>query len=208
METKSTSIEDASFLLFILPIFVSGAYAIYGAVTSSAFTAETYVAVTSNSIVFLIAVVAVCAGTLIELYYSSPDVRSRKLDENARRMQRLAIITLILSLAAALVAIRSASLPLYLGTFLAGRYPILYSALLVSLSFLIVVPVRIGNVGKSAALTALSVILLLAAPIVYFVGSGGSIAFEIRAAGATALLILGLALIVYTNRGLFEKKTV
>ncbi len=208
MATKSSSIEDTSFLLFILPIIVSGAYAIYSAVTSSAFTAETYVAVTSNSIVFLIAVAAVCAGTLIELYYSPPDARGRKLDENARRMQRLAIITLILSLAAALAAIRSASLPAYLGTFLAGRYPILYSALLVFLSFLIVVPVRIGNVGKSALPTALSVILLLAAPIAYFVGSGGSIAFEIRATSATILLILGLVLIIYTNRGLFERKTV
>src|SRR3972149_2774970 len=122
METKSSAMEDTSFLLFILPIFVSGVYAIYGAVTSSAFTTETYVAVTSNSIVFLISVVAVSAGTLLELYHSSPEVRSRKLDENARRMQRLAIIVLILSLAAAFVAIRSASLPVYLGTFLAGRY--------------------------------------------------------------------------------------
>ena len=208
METKSSSIEDTSFLLFVLPIIVSGAFAVYGAVTSSAFTIETYVAVTSNSIVFLISVVAVSAGTLLELYYSSPNLRSRKLDDNARRMQRLAIITLMLSLAAALVAIRSASLPLYLGTFLAGRYPILYSALLVFLSFLIVVPVRLGNVGKSAAPSAVSVILLLAAPIVYFVGSGGSIAFEIRAGGATVLLVLGLVLITYANRRLFERKTV
>jgi fumarate reductase subunit C len=206
MESKSSGIEDASFILFLLPVAVSGIFAIYAAVTSSAFNVDTYIAVTGNPIVFIVAVVSVCAALLLEIYYSPPDMRSKKVNANARRMQRLAVVTLVLTVLAALVALGAAPLPLILGTFLAGRYPILFSALLVFLSFLIVVPFKF-QMDKNATTNAISIVLLVLSPIAYFVGSGGSIPFEPRAAAAVALLILGLLLIVRNNKGMLENKT-
>lgn len=207
MESKSNSVEDAAFLLFLVPIIMSGAYAIYATITSSAFKVDTYVAVTSNPVIFIAALAAVCGGTLLEVYKSPQEARMKKLDANARRMQKLAILTLILSLIAALVSLGAAPLPIYVGTFLAGRYPILFSVLLVFLSFMTVVPIRLKGLSRSAGTNALAVILLLLAPVVYFIGSSGTIAFEIRAIVATVLLIVGLATITYTNKSLFEKGT-
>ncbi|HEY4673667.1 MAG TPA: hypothetical protein VIH03_05835 [Nitrososphaerales archaeon] len=206
MESKSSGIEDASFILFLLPIAVSGIYAIYSAITSSAFKVDNYIAVTGNPIIFIIAIVSICAALLLEIYYSPADMRSKKVSENARRMQRLAIATLVLTVLATLVALGAAPLPIILGTFLAGRFPILFAALLVFLSFLIVVPFKF-QMDKNAATNALSIILLILSPIAYFVGSGGSIPFEPRAAAAVALLIFGLLLIARSNRAIFENKT-
>lgn len=206
MESKSSAIEDASFILFILPIVVSGLYAIYAGITSAAFNIETYVAVTSNPFVFIIAIAAVCAAMLLEVYYSPPEMRSKKIDVNARRMQKLAIVTLVLSVLAAGVAIGAAPLPLFIGTFLIGRYPILFSALLVFLSFLVVIPLKFQNLGKSAVTNALAIILLILAPIAYSIGGGGSIPFEPRAAAATLLVILGLILLIRSNSMSPEKK--
>ena len=206
MESKSSGIEDASFVLFLLPIVLSGIYAIYSAITSSAFKVDNYIAVTGNPIIFIIAIVWICSGLLLEIYYSPPDMRSKKVNENSRRMQRLAITILVLTVLATLVALGAAPLPIILGTFLAGRYPILFSALLVFLSFLIVVPFKF-QMGKNEATNALSVTLLVLSPIAYFVGSGGSIPFEPRAAAAVVLLIFGLLLTARGNRAIFEKRT-
>ncbi|MBM3897424.1 MAG: hypothetical protein FJ358_02720 [Thaumarchaeota archaeon] len=205
MESKSSGIEDASFILFLLPVAVSGIFAIYTAITSSAFNVDTYIAITSNPIIFIIAIVSVCTALLLEIYYSPPDIRSKKVNVNARRMQRLAIVTLVLTILAALFALGTAPLPLILGTFLAGRYPILFSALLVFLSFLIVVPFKF-QMDKNASANTIAIILLVLSPITYFIGSGGSIPFEPRAAAAAALLILGLLLIVQNNKNMFENK--
>jgi len=205
MESKSTGVEDTSFILFLLPIIVSGIFAIYSAVTSSVFNVDTYIAITGNPIIFIIAIVSVCAALLLEIYYIPSNMRSKSVNANARKMQRLAIVTLILTVLAALVALGGAPLPIILGTFLAGRYPILFSALLVSLSFLIVVPLKF-QMGQNAATNALSIVLLVLSPVAYFVGSGGSIPFEPRAAVAVALLISGLLLMARSSRALFENK--
>jgi len=205
MESKS-SVEDTSFILFLLPIVVSGIYAIYSAITSSAFKVDNYIAVTSNPIIFIIAIVSICVALLLDIYYSPPEMRNKKVNENARKMQQLAIVNLVLTVLATLVALGAAPLPIVLGTFLAGRYPILFSALLVFLSFLIVVPFKF-QMGKDAATDALSIILLILSPIAYFVGSGGSIPFEPRVAAAVALLFFGLLLIARGNRAIFGKKT-
>ena len=205
MESKSTGIEDTSFLLFLLPIIVSGIFAIYSAVTSSVFNVDTYIAITGNPIIFIIAIVSVCAALLLEIYYIPSNMRSKSINASARKMQRLAIVTMILTVLAALVALGGAPLPIILGTFLAGRYPILFSALLVSLSFLIVVPLKF-QMGRNAATNALSIVLLVLSPVAYFVGSGGSIPFEPRAAVAVALLISGLLLMARSSSALFENK--
>jgi len=131
--------EDISFLLYILPIVLSGVYALFLWILKGItfyLPSEVYLAVTENFIIFGAGVLAVCLAVVIEVSLNPSDLKMKKIEENTSRMRYLAWVYFMLSLFFAWSA-TGYSFDL-IGTFdiyVKGRYALLYPIFLFGLSF-------------------------------------------------------------------------
>jgi hypothetical protein len=114
-----------------------------------------------RSYVFLIGFVAVIAGVVIDVVYTDPALRRAKLVQESTTLQIIAVTALVLGI---LSAWYSAGFDL--GTaatnVLSGRYVIIFPALLIIFSFLMLPAV---NIRKDQTNIVLIAVLLLAIPL-------------------------------------------
>jgi len=178
--------EDVPFLLFLVPFAVSGLYAILLWVqtgVSATLPQTVFLQVTESPYVFLIGFIAVIAGVVMDVVYTDPLRRRAKLIEESTTLQIIAVTALVLGI---LSAWYSAGFDL--GTaatnVLSGRYVIIFPALLVIFSFLMLPAV---NIRKDQTNIVVIAVLLLAIPLV--VDEVGKRSFFTG-------MLLGLALLV------------
>jgi hypothetical protein len=152
------------FLLFLVPFAVSGLYAILLWVqtgVSATLPQTVFLQVTESSYVFLIGFIAVIAGVVMDVVYTDPQLRRAKLMQESTTIQIIAVTALVLGI---LSAWYSAGFDL--GTaatnVLSGRYVIIFPALLVIFSFLMLPAV---NIRKDQTNIVLIAVLLLAIPL-------------------------------------------
>jgi len=157
--------EDVPFLLFLVPFAVSGLYAILLWVqtgVSATLPQTVFLQVTESPYVFLVGFIAVMVGVVMDVVYTDPQVRRAKLIEESTTLQIIAVTALVLGI---LSAWYSAGFDL--GTaatnVLSGRYVIIFPALLVIFSFLMLPAV---NIRKDQTNIVLIAVLLLAIPLV------------------------------------------
>jgi hypothetical protein len=178
--------EDVPFLLFLVPFAVSGLYAILLWVqtgVSATLPQTVFLQVTESPYVFLIGFIAVIAGVVMDVVYTDPLRRRAKLIEESTTLQIIAVTALVLGI---LSAWYSAGFDL--GTaatnVLSGRYVIIFPALLVIFSFLMLPAV---NIRKDQTNIVVIAVLLLAIPLVVD---------EVGKRSFFAGMLLGLALLV------------
>jgi hypothetical protein len=156
--------EDVPFLLFLVPFAVSGLYAILLWVqtgVSATLPQTVFLQVTESPYVFLIGFVAVIFGVVLDVSSAEPYERRAKLARESTTIQIIAVTALILGLLSAWYAAgfdpgTAAS------NVLAGRYVIIFPALLIIFSFLMLPAVNIRRDQTNIILIA---VLLLAIPL-------------------------------------------
>jgi len=161
--------EDVSFLLLFVPFIASGLYALYlwsGLGISFILPEQAYLGATRNPDIFLIGTLAVLLSVLLEVTTEDPRKRSERAATVSRRLQRLAAATFILAVITAWYAngfalnLGGTGLDLFL-----GRFTIVFPALLILLSFLIITPLKLGDLAQTRTL---AMVILLAVPLVIY----------------------------------------
>jgi hypothetical protein len=189
---SSDSKEDIPFLLFLVPFAISGVYAIIlwaQAGLSATLPQTVFLQVTENPYVFLVGFTAVIFGAVMDVLYAEPALRKAKVIQESTTIQIIAVIALVLGALSAWYAAgfdpgTAAS------NILAGRYVVVFPALLVIFSFLMLpaltirkdqtniiaiavlllaVPLAVDEIGKRSFFAGMGVglILLIAAGYLY-----------------------------------------
>ncbi len=184
--------QDLPFVLFLVPFAVSAIYAIYLWVQtglSATLPSSVFLSVTENPYVFLVGFLAVIVGATLDINSAGPADRRAKLIEESSTLQKLAVLALALGL---ICAWYSAGFDF--GTaatnVLTGRYVVVFPALLILFSFLLLPSVTIKS---SQVRNIVIIVLLLGVPA--SVDEIGKRNFFLGMAAGIALL--GVALFLY-----------
>ena len=197
MMSRSSSSEDISTLLYIVPFIVSGADAIYLWVTSgisAKLPTTVYLDVTRDPYVFLAGVFAVLLGVMLDLRGVDREGRRERLAWTSGYLQKTAAACFVLSLLMAWYANGFVDLSGAAEDFVVGRYSIVFPAFLVLFSYLVNPSLKLRG---AASYRLLGFIAMLAVPaVVYEVGKRNT---AVGLALATVLLFVGLYLILRTG---------
>jgi hypothetical protein len=192
---KVETYDDLSTVLFLVPFLLSGVYGLYLWIQRGGLLLPTdvYLTVTRDPVVFLVGTLAVFGGSFVEVWIADRDRRAEKLGSLSSLLQKLAAASFILALICALYAndlnLSGTSLD-----FIVGRYALIFPALLVLLSYLIVTPLNSGAIGKREGVGI--VVMLLVPAVVYEVGKRDSIVGIVL---GFILLIVGLVIFLWNR---------
>lgn len=201
MSASQHNREDVPFILFLVPFAASGIYAIVlwaQAGLSSTLPSTVFLQVTENPYVFLIGFVAVIVGVMLDITFTEPAQRRAKLVQESTTVQWVAFAALALGLLSAWYA-AGFDLGGAASNVLQGRYVVVFPALLLLFSFLMLPSVTIR---KDQTRNAAIVVLLLALPLTidevgkrsFFAGMG------------LGTIMLAVALYLYLAKPGEEKK--
>ncbi len=193
---KSDAYGDLSFVLYIVPLAVS---AIFGVVLwaqaggGAIFPQSAYLGVTKSPYVFLAGFTAVLLAATLDVTNEEVDNRRTGLFAVSKRLQKLAFVCFVLAIITAWYATGfTGNTGSVVSTILSGRYAMVFPALLVVFSFLILPTVKIqkGQIRSVAA-----IVCLLAVPgVIYEVGRN-----NIGAAFAVSLVLIIVALLLMVS---------
>ena len=158
---------DVALLLYAAPFIINFAYALYlwfGSGISSTLPQFVYLEVSQSPYLFLVGFAAVALAGVIDFNAEAPESKKKSLVALSRRLQLIAFVSIVLAFLSAWYA---ASFDLGTGIFnlLDGRYPLVFPALLVLLSFLILPSVKLQGANRKNLLV---VVLLIASPAVLY----------------------------------------
>jgi hypothetical protein len=195
--SSGSSRQDIPFLLFLVPFAISTVYALYLWATtgiSAVLPSSVFLQVTENPYVFLVGFVAVMAAAALDIQFADPANRRTKLLQESSTLQKVAVVALILGLVSAWYA-AGFDLGGAAANVAAGRYVIVFPALVILFSFLILPSV---TVRRDQLRNVVIVLLLLAVPLA--VDEIGKRDFFAGMGAAVALLALALYLYLTTKR--------
>lgn len=202
--SKKAPYDDVSVLLYMVPFIASGVYGIYLGVAggvSHLLSSSVYLNVTRDPIIFLIGTLGVSLGVVMEVYSTGAESRRAKLGSISNNLQVIAAASFILALICALYA-NGGSLSGTGSDFLSGRFSILFPILLVGFSFLLIIPLSVGDVEKPAFLGFISMLLVPVA--LHEIGKRNSVA---GLSVSLVLIVIGAALFWKAYRTVDQKKT-
>ncbi len=188
--SASQNREDIPFLLFLVPFAVSGLYAIVlWAQTgiSSTLPQTVFLQVAESPYVFLVGFVAVVFGAILDVIYTEPARRRAKVVQESSTLQKLALVALVLGVLSAWYA-AGFDLGTAATNVLNGRYVVVFPALVILFSFLMLPSVTIR---KDQARNVVTILLLLGLPLV--LDEVGKVSFF----GGMGLAIVMLAVALY-----------
>ncbi len=189
--------EDASTLLFLVPFIISGADAIYLWVSSglsAKLPSSVYLEVTRDPYVFLVGILAVLLGVVLDMNGVERQGRRDRLAWTSGYLQKTAAACFVLSLLMAWYANGFLDLSGAAEDFVVGRYSIVFPAILVFFSYLVNPTLKLGG---AASYRLLGFLAMLAVPaVVYEVGKRDTV---VGLASAVVLMIVGLYLLVRTG---------
>lgn len=188
--------EDATSILFLLPFLISGIYGIYlwalrG--VSATLPSDVYLSVTRNPYIFLVGFLGVLGGVLIQMSTTEDSARISQLGSLSGILQKIAAASFILAFMMAVYAngfdISGAALD-----FIVGRFSLVFPALVVLLSYLIVTPVSARSLSSMRLWGILS--LLGSTVVLYEVGKRSPIVGLVLSLG---LIVLGVFLFLFNS---------
>lgn len=207
MATKESG-EDVSFFLYLVPIIASIVYGVYEwyhfAPHSSSMPGPAFIVVSKDPYLFLGSIVAVCVGFIFEVRTTQLSERASVVLANATRMQLLAILVLIISLAAGISA-GGYDVSAGVGNFLTGRYALIFAFFLVGFSILLSPKQLLGNARFNVAPEFVGLLLMAVSPFVVYGAIKLHAAFSLAATAGIVILIIGVIILVSGSR-LFKRK--
>lgn len=189
--------QDIPFLLFVVPFAVSAVYALYlwaQAGLSATLPQSVFLEVTQSPYIFLIGFFAVIAGVIIDITIEPQERRRAKLIHDSDTLQKIAIVSLVLG---AICAWYAAGFDPGQGAtnVLDGRYVVVFPALLVIFSFLMLPSVRFT---KDQLRNVVMILFFLGVPL--SVDEIGKRNFFAGMIGAVILLVAGVYLFFMGQR--------
>lgn len=188
--------EDVGFLLSFVPFVASAAYALALWVPrglSGVLPPEIFLSVTKDPVVFLVGYGAPLVGGIFEVRAAQKP--AEKVEAVARRLQLLALLSLILALLMAWYTTGYGPAGVALGLLVAGRYALLFPAALL-LTSLGLGLAKTRDIDRKAVVTVGAVALLIASAIVLFTGSQTPAPWPLVVAAAAVLLVAGIMVLV------------
>jgi len=175
--------EDASFLLYLLPIVAA---IIYGAIAwattaaSSSMPPDAYLIVAKSPYLFLLSLVAICLAIIIEVKYANAPDRNGVVQANTSRLQILAVVVLVLSF---LAAVSAGGYNLTTGAilFVDGRYALIYAFFLIGISLLLSPKQVLGNLKLESIPDLFGLLLAVVSPVLLWAGLKVHLSFEASA---------------------------
>lgn len=190
--------EDASFLLYLLPIVLAIIYGAYVWATTSATSTmppDAYLIVAKSPYLFLISLIAVCFAIIIEVKYSNSPDRNGVVQANTSRLQKLAVGVLVLSFLAAISA-GGYNLTTAAILFIDGRYVLIYAFFLMGISLLLAPRQVLGNLKLASIPDVLGLIFVVLAPVLFWIGLKAHLNFDASALGGIIVGLIGLFLLM------------
>lgn len=187
---------DVALLLYAAPFILNFVYALYlwaGVGLSAVMPSLVYLEVTQSPYIFVAGFAAVTLAAVIDFDSEAPDARRSATLALSRRLQLIALLSIILAFITAWYS-AGGNLGNGLLNMVDGRYPLVFPALLVFFSYVILPSVKL----QRANLKNLAVILLLVASpaSLYEVGKRSSVA----GLGVGLILLLAAAFLLVYNR--------
>jgi hypothetical protein len=187
---------DVALLLYAAPFvlnFVWTLYVWYGAGLSATLPQLVFLEVTQNPYIFLAGFGAVVLAGVIDFNSEPQERRKAALSTLSKRLQAIAVVSVVLALISAWYA-ANFDLGVTFFNLLDGRYPLVFPALLVFLSFMILPTVRFEGANIKNLLV---VLLLFASPLViYELGKRNTVG----GLGGGLILILAAAFFLLRDR--------
>lgn len=202
MSNKGTH-EEVVTLLYLVPFLASGIYGIYlwaMAGMSVILPSSVYLTVTRSPYVFLVGSFAVMLGAVIDVTSVDPASRETRVKSMVSILQSIAVASLILSLLGAWYSNRFVDLSGTVSDFLIGRYSVLFPAVLVLLSYLVIIPLKVQTLRSAKVLGTISLVLVPVA--VYEVGKRDT---AVGLAIALVLIVLGIWLFLGGGKSASEQ---
>jgi hypothetical protein len=183
---------DIALFLYAAPFIINFVYALYlwsGNGLSAILPQFVFLQVAQNPYIFLVGFIAVSLAAVLDFDSEARDARKSGLADLSRRLQWIAVAAIVLAFVAALYS-ASFDIGTAVLNLLDGRYPLVFPALLVLLSFLILPSVKMQGANRKNLVV---VVLLVASPAaLYELGKRNTVA----GLGVGLMLLLVAALLL------------
>jgi hypothetical protein len=187
---------DVALLLYAAPFILNFVYALYlwfGEGFSAIMPQIVYLEVTQSPYIFLIGFAAVALAVVIDFDSEPQNARKSTTAVLSRRLQLIALASVILAFIAAWYS-AGGDLGTGVLNMVDGRYPLVFPAVLVFFSFLILPSVRLQGANQK---NLLIVVLLIASPLaLYELGKRNTIG----GLGVGLILLLVAAFLLVNNK--------
>jgi hypothetical protein len=195
-ERPEAKYGDVALLLYAAPFILNFVYALYlwfGEGFSAIMPQIVYLEVTQSPYIFLVGIAAVAQAVVIDFDSEAPNARKSATATLSRRLQIIALVSVVLAFIAAWYS-AGGDLGTGVLNLVDGRYPLVFPAVLVFFSFLILPSVRLQGANRK---NLLIVVLLIASPVaLYELGKRSSIA----GLGIGLVLLLVAAFLLVNNK--------
>jgi hypothetical protein len=195
-EQAEAKYGDVALLLYVAPFILNFLYALYvwfGVGFSAVMPQIVYLEVTQSPYIFLAGFAAVALAVVIDFDSESASSRKSATAVLSRRLQLIALVSVVLAFFSAWYS-AGGNLGTGVLDMVDGRYPLVFPAVLVLLSFLILPSVRLQGANMKNLLV---ILLLVASPAaLYEVGKRDTIA----GLGTALILILVAAFLLVYNK--------
>jgi hypothetical protein len=154
---------DVALLLYAAPFILNFVYALYlwiGAGISAVLPQYVFIEVAQSPYLFLAGFAAVCLAAVMDFNSGTPETRKSALAALSKRLQSIAVASIVLAFVSSWYA-ASFDVGTGLVNLLDGRYPLVFPALLVFLSFVILPSVKLEGANRKNLLV---IVLLVASP--------------------------------------------
>jgi hypothetical protein len=187
---------DVALLLYVAPFILNFVYALYlwfGAGFSSVLPQLVYLEVTQSPYIFLGGFAAVALAAVIDFDAEAPNAKRSATVALSKRLQLIALVSIVLALITAWYS-AGGDIGTGLLNMVDGRYPLVFPAVLVFFSFLILPSVRLQGANLK---NLLIIVLLIASPAaLYELGKRSTVA----GLGVALILILVAAYLLVNNK--------
>jgi hypothetical protein len=187
---------DVALLLYAAPFIINFVYALYvwaGVGLSAVMPSLVYIEVTQSPYVFLAGFAAVALAVVLDFDSEAPGGRRGATVTLSRRLQQIALVSIVLAFISAWYS-AGGNLGNGVLDMVDGRYPLIFPALLVFFSYLILPSVKMQGVNLKNL--GIIVLLVLSPASVYELGKHNTVA----GLGVGLILLLAAAFLLVYNR--------
>ncbi len=194
--------EDGVFFLYLSPFIISGLHGLIiwvreGITVQPSLTL--FLTVTKDPLTFVLGVMTLGAAVVLDVHSAQRENRRITLRVNSRRLQLVAVISLLTSIVFAWVASGyTTNLFRAFTVFLSGRYSIVFPLTLFAFSVFLSIPADLTAGGGKAFVQGAGLALLLISPLALFALSRLHYSVSNALAVSLAMFAAGLTVTLYS----------